>query len=331
MLLIALVIFLVFGFGILFTLREFLKEQHLKIKADIDTMENACAKICQRKDKNEEEILLLNQTLTRTIKMYETGRDICTSLDEERLFERFREDLKKIMSYDECLLLSRDGFDPQRYPTEATFSLSVQETHFGYLVIKGVAASDYTYLGILAGHFALGLKRAKLYKMTQELAITDSLTGLYTRRYAVQRLEEEFERSEAHGMNLSFLMIDVDDFKECNDKYGHLVGDTVLCEIASRIKENIREIDLLARFGGEEFMVVAPNTAKDGAMAIAERIRKGVEASSIRAYDELVKVTVSVGLVSYPVDVKTVEGLIAKADEALYRSKNSGKNKVSAF
>jgi diguanylate cyclase (GGDEF)-like protein len=331
MLLTAVGLFLVFGSWIFVYFKKESQQSYRKIKADIEVMENAHAKICLRKEKNEREIFSLNQALARTIKMYETARDICISLDEDRLFARFKEDLKKIINYEECFLVAEDGFDPQQYPLETVFSLSVHETHFGYLVIKGVAAPDHGPLSILAGHFALGLKRAKLFKMTQELAITDSLTGLYTRRYAIDRFKGEFERSEAHGMNLSFLMIDVDDFKECNDEYGHLVGDAVLCEIANRIKENIREIDLLARFGGEEFMVVAPNTPKEGAVAIAERIRKGVEESSIRAYDEVLKVTVSIGLASYPADIKSVEGLMTKADEALYQAKKSGKNKVSVF
>ncbi len=262
----------------------------------------------------EKEIETKNSELSKTVKIYETARDICSSLDEDKLISRFKEDLNKFIEHAECEFFPEDGFDPSCFPNGSIFPLSVQERCLGYLVVQGTTVQSSPYVGILVGNFALGLKRARLYKMVQDLATTDSLTGLYTRRYALERLKEEFLRSEAHKLNLSFIMIDVDDFKQCNDKSGHLVGDIVLSEIALKIKENIREVDMLARFGGEEFMVFAPNTSKESASIIAERIRKGVEAEPIRAYDEKVKATVSVGLATYPEDAKDSQGLIGKAD-----------------
>ena len=201
----------------------------------------------------------------------------------------------------------------------------------GYLVIRGISLSEQPYLGILAAQFALGLKRARLYKMIQELAITDSVTGLFTRRYAMERLNEEFLRTQAHHLPLSILMIDADNFKECNDKFGHLVGDMVLNEIGRRIREIVREVDMVARFGGEEFLVFAPNTSKESAYLFAERIRRSIEGSFIRAYDEKVHLTVSVGLATYPQDTVHCQDLIEKSDQALYQAKKSGKNKVCIF
>ena len=279
----------------------------------------------------EKEIEEANSELTKTIKIYETARDICSFLDEEKLFSRFKEDLGKFVEHIECLLLPEEGFDAARFADSAVFPVFVKERSLGYLVITGAAVKASPYVGVLVANFALGLKRARLYKMVQDLATTDSLTGLYTRRYALERYKEEFLRTQAHGFNLSFIMIDVDDFKECNDKFGHLVGDFVLTEVARRIRENIREVDMLARFGGEEFMVFAPSTTKESAAIIAERIRRGVDAELIRAYDEKVKITVSVGLACYPEDAKSQEDLIGKADWALYRAKKLGKNKVSIF
>ena len=280
----------------------------------------------------EVELSTLFTAMTRTVKMYETARDIITTLDENELMNRFAEDLKRLMIFDDCRLLPPDS--PGALGVEAPdviFSLSDKETNFGYLFFKGVATGDHPYLGILVRHFALGLKRARLYKTVQELAITDGLTGLYTRRYASERLKEECARSLAHGTPLSFMMIDADNFKQCNDTFGHLVGDIVLIEIARRIKENIRELDLLARFGGEEFMVFAPNTTKEGALVVAERIRESIAGSEIHAYDEKLRVAVSIGIAGCPDDAKMPEDLIGKADWALYQAKKTGKNRVAVF
>lgn len=324
-------LFVVLGFVFFLIVRRLLSGKNEDARSRVRSLASAQKSAIERKEAIEKEISSLNLVLTRTVKMYEAARDICTSLDEEKLISRFKEDLKKLIDYKECLFFSEESFDPGAYPGATILPLAVKETRFGHLVIKGVALDDYPYLAILTGTFALGLKRAKLYKMIQELAITDSLTGLYTRRYAVERLKEEFIRSETHHMNLSFLMIDADNFKDCNDKFGHLVGDIVLCEIGNRIKENIREVDMLARFGGEEFMVFAPNTSKESASLMAERIRKGVESGTIRAYDEKLKTTVSIGVSCYPEDAKKMDDLVGKADWALYQAKKLGRNKVCVF
>ena len=126
-------------------------------------------------------------------------------------------------------------------------------------------------------------------------------------------------------------MIDIDDFKNYNDKFGHLVGDAIIKTIASEIKSNIREIDLLGRFGGEEFLCIFPETTKEGANFAAERIRKAIEAKEIQAYDEVLKATVSVGASTFPSDALNPTELIDKADWALYRAKKMGKNRVCSF
>lgn len=282
----------------------------------------------------ESEITSLNLILSKTVNVYEAARDICTSLlDEEDFFKKFKENLKNMIAYSDCLLLAPgQKLDTRESSGNAVvFPLSVKENHLGALVIKDVSEKDRPYLGILAGQFALGLQRTRLYQMIQELAITDSLTGLYTRRYCLERLREEFERSRAHNLNLTVIMIDADDFKNCNDKMGHLVGDNVLLEIGNRIKSSIREVDMLSRFGGEEFMIFAPNTSKDMAFIIAQRILNSVRETPIRSYDETVNMTVSIGLASYPVDAKNPEDIIGKADWSLYQAKRMGKNRVCVF
>ena len=184
---------------------------------------------------------------------------------------------------------------------------------------------------ILGHQFALALRRVKLYEEIEELAVTDSLTGVHTRRYFIERFEEELKRSITRKIDLSLLMIDVDYFKTFNDKYGHLTGDQILHGVGKVIKDHIREIDIVGRFGGEEFCVVLPVTDRYGANFAAERIRSAVETTAIKAYDTTVRVTVSIGIATFPADGKTSAEVIDKADWALYRAKKKGRNCICAF
>lgn len=312
------------------------RSSFLDIKSKESDLASLSASLHQAFDEKRElenNIFSLSNSFAKTVKMYEAARDICVTLEETKLVERFREDLGKLVGCDECEVLKADSNEPgiALGEKDLLLPLELQDMKLGYLYVKGIPEGQRQYLDILAKNFCLGLKRSKLYRITQELAITDSLTGLYTRRYAMERLREELRRPQAQGSAFTFLMIDADNFKECNDRFGHLVGDMVLIEISRRIRESIREVDLLARFGGEEFMVVAPKTGKEAAFSIAERIRRCIEDSLVQAYDEKLKATVSIGLASYPVDATSMEDLIGKADWALYEAKKLGKNKVCVF
>jgi len=160
------------------------------------------------------------------------------------------------------------------------------------------------------------------------LAITDSLTGVSSRRYLMERFSEEIERSRKFKYNFSFLMVDIDHFKDYNDRYGHLVGDAILREVSKSIKENIRQIDLVGRYGGEEFSVILTETDKEGARLAAERIRQAIENKHIRIYDEDLRVTISIGVSIFPDDAYEARQLIEKADQALYQAKQAGRNRV---
>jgi diguanylate cyclase (GGDEF)-like protein len=144
----------------------------------------------------------------------------------------------------------------------------------------------------------------------------------------MDRLKEEVDRAQRLELSFSVGMVDVDHFKQCNDKHGHLVGDAVLKKIAEKLKNSVREVDMIARYGGEEFCVVLPETTKTLAMSVAERLRKSVESKEIKAFDENVKVTVSVGVATYPEDGEDVDALIERADTALYKAKRAGRNRV---
>jgi len=183
-------------------------------------------------------------------------------------------------------------------------------------------------LSLVANQLSLQLSRIHLYGQVEALAVTDALTGLSVRRYFLERAKEELERSKRHQLSCTVLMTDLDHFKEKNDTYGHLVGDVVLRDVAALLKRNLREIDLIARFGGEEFILLLIETQIDQAMPIAQRLKQLVEVHPIRAYDELLTQTLSIGAAGFPEHGQTLEELIERADQALYAAKHAGRNRV---
>jgi diguanylate cyclase (GGDEF)-like protein len=266
--------------------------------------------------------------------LYDMTKEITTKSHEQEAFDVFRSTLKANVSFEDCRLIQVEGdrrkqsMDPKEY---LVFPIKGHQNLLGHIGIKGLSDQDKDKFIILAHQFALALQRVKLYQEVEQSAITDSLTGAHTRRYLMDRLEEEMDRSALHKMSLSVLMIDVDHFKGFNDQYGHLVGDQVLRSISLMIEENIREIDYVGRYGGEEFCAVLPDTDSEGGFFVAERIRKAIEEAEIDAYDTKIKVTVSLGIASFPQDAKAALELIDKADWALYRSKKRGRNCVTSF
>ncbi len=181
---------------------------------------------------------------------------------------------------------------------------------------------------IVSGQLALGLQRVALYGQVQESATHDGLTGLLVRRTFQERLQEEVERALRQSAPVTFLMVDLDRFKQVNDTYGHLVGDVVLREVATLIRGSVREMDLVGRYGGEEFGVLLPAADRELGIQIAERIRRTIESTPIRAYDEEIHVTVSVGVALVPLQASEAEELVEKADQAMYRAKEMGRNRT---
>ena len=163
-------------------------------------------------------------------------------------------------------------------------------------------------------------------------AITDGLTGLYNHRHFYNRLEFEINRAARANSPVSVLILDVDNFKKYNDRYGHPKGDEVLRKCSAALRESVRGVDIAARYGGEEFAVILAETDKKGAIVVAENIRRAIE--GLRFSDEegdaTHNVTVSIGVSSYPADTKEVNDLVKKADDALYTAKREGKNRVCA-
>ena len=160
------------------------------------------------------------------------------------------------------------------------------------------------------------------------LSVTDGLTQVFNHRYFQSRLKEEFRRAQRYEENLALMLVDLDHFKNVNDRFGHQAGDLVLREVALAIKANIRDTDVVARYGGEEFVVLLPKTQRPGALTVAERVWSGV--ASVKAGPQRTHpVTLSIGVSSYPgEDVDTPESLLQTADEALYTAKRTGRNRI---
>ncbi|NVN98708.1 MAG: diguanylate cyclase [Geobacteraceae bacterium] len=177
---------------------------------------------------------------------------------------------------------------------------------------------------------ALALDNAGRYSVAKDLLNIDELTGLYNYRYLEIALEREMKRAERYGLSMSVIFLDVDMLKLVNDTYGHLVGSRVLKEVASVIKSSVREVDIVIRYGGDEYTIILIETGKQGAAIVAERIRKTIANQNFILGENLeVKLTASLGFACYPEDTKSKLELLEMADRAMYFGKESGKNTVS--
>ena len=188
-------------------------------------------------------------------------------------------------------------------------------------------SEDLRILDILCDLGAVSLENANFYKQTLDLAITDGLTGLYLRRYFLDRLKEELSRSLRNAVDCSLLMIDIDNFKNYNDRYGHSAGDIVL-KTLSKVLRRFVTTGISARYGGEEFAVILPETSKIEAKRIADGIRNAIKKETIELRRIKTNVTVSIGGATFPEDALLQDELILKADERLYMAKRQGKDRV---
>lgn len=188
---------------------------------------------------------------------------------------------------------------------------------------------DLRFLTTMGDLGAIAIENAQLYNHVQQLAIRDGLTGLYLRRYLMERLGQELSRHLSNGNEMSFVMIDIDKFKAYNDKFGHMAGDIVLKTVGSLLYEFFDQPgQLVSRYGGEEFAVLLADCSKEKAAELADELRKLVEMKMVILRREKTKITVSIGVAVFPGDAKMQDELIHKADQALYRAKEFGRNQV---
>jgi diguanylate cyclase (GGDEF)-like protein len=198
----------------------------------------------------------------------------------------------------------------------------------------GPAFTDHEaeLLKVVAGSLALALRNAEAHSHVQTLAMTDGLTGLLNRRAFMYYLERELKETERFGTPLALLMMDLDHFKTVNDRYGHLTGDRLLNEVAGLLSRAVRAMDVVTRYGGEEFALILRRTALSQATVLAERIRAKIDRHAFVANDIRIPLTMSMGIVTLPnPQLMHVEDLIAAADKTLYQAKARGRNRVEVY
>lgn len=320
--------------------------------------EDARLAIAQR----EEALDQLGRRMQELQAVSEITEMVHSTLDFERVGPRVLEVLAKVIGLETCCLfvidkeksetlfsasigavdkLSTGGFarGDGGYPSsDDHFSCMAAFDHSETMVlfcadandIENLTDEDRLVLSAVASELVVAVENSRLYKLTTKLAVTDELTGLANYRHLQNRLEEEIERARRYDKHLSLLMLDVDDFKDFNDRYGHIAGDAALAEIATVMERVVREVDLVARYGGEEFSVVLPETDTTGAFVAAEKIREAIAEHRLRdgAGDRCCHVTVSVGVATFPTHGVDREAILKEADGALYEAKSGGKNRV---
>lgn len=238
----------------------------------------------------------------------------------------------------------RPAPDERRYKTRSfiSYPIAVGGRKVGVLNMTDKAGggdydeADLGLLDLIAPQMALALDRVEWHSKAtqfQLLSITDPLTGLVNRRYLEERLQEELERSKRHRFAMSFMMVDIDDFKNYNDTHGHQAGDLALEMTAQCLKTALRSADVAARYGGEEFSILLPQTSLSEARVIAERIRRRIERTQFPhgKNQPLGAVTVSIGISAFGPEADTPASVIYAADRALYVAKSRGKNCCEAF
>lgn len=198
-------------------------------------------------------------------------------------------------------------------------------------VNKNISEYEKNVLEILTNQMSIAISNALLFEKVNLMATTDGLTGVFNHRYFQEKLTDEIERALRYGEKFVLMLLDIDHFKKVNDTYGHPVGDLVLKSVSKILKSTTRKVDIVARYGGEEFAIIMVQTDKQGAIKFAERLRKAIEESEVITQGGKLKVTVSIGLSSFPDDAKDKSLLIERADKALYKAKKGGRNRVVPY
>jgi diguanylate cyclase (GGDEF)-like protein len=226
---------------------------------------------------------------------------------------------------------SEGGDSSETGTVEKLEQVTMLLNRLGLVFFDGAMRQDGKEEGL--GQDVLAIEYALLYERTRQMAITDRLTGLYNFGYFLERLKEEKIRAERYHRLLSLVILDLDHFKIFNDANGHPAGNEVLKKVARILKEEAREVDVVARYGGEELVLILPETSRKRASELARRILRRVEETTFDHMESqpLGKVTLSAGVATFPVDASNEESLIKAADESLYEAKSKGRNRVESY
>jgi diguanylate cyclase (GGDEF)-like protein len=250
---------------------------------------------------------------------------------EGMTFEIITDEVSKKVNDPICALLKTEHF--------VTVPLKAKQKTIGLILVDNmitkepITKDDLRILTMFANQAGLAIENSHLYEKTVGLSHSDSLTNLINHGRFQYLLSKEIKRATKIKKPLSLIMIDIDNFKKFNDALGHPAGDDVLINLAKLFKRTCRSSDIIARYGGEEFVIVLPDTSKESAWGLAERLRQGVEKAVFvgEQVQPHKKLTISLGLASYPQDAKNKDALIALADAALYQAKAAGKNRTFIY
>jgi diguanylate cyclase (GGDEF)-like protein len=240
---------------------------------------------------------------------------------------------ERVLSLDLSMLATEFLHDDDSNSTVVSAPLIAKNSLFGVIIAlndkdrRPFTEDDVHLLTIMANQAAIAFENYILYKKLEVESITDGLTGIYNYRFLIRSINLEMKRARRFGYACAFVMIDVDNLKEYNDRHGHLSGSRALRDIAQVITKNCREIDLVAKYGGDEFALLLPHTGLEGALRLGERMLKAIRHFKFDGVTPEM-LTCSMGVAVYPDDARTVETLIERADAALYLAKSQGKNSV---
>lgn len=231
---------------------------------------------------------------------------------------------KKFSNFEEIISILKESFEEKKGIRRKKIKIVIDgesnKSFYFYLTTEVYTRENMDYFLIILDDIT-SLERSR--KKLEDLSIKDSLTSLFNRRYIYRTLKQEINRVKRFNREFTILMIDIDDFKVINDTYGHIKGDEVLKEMSEILLINLRNIDVLGRYGGEEFMVILPETNSNEAYFVAERMRRAIEKTKIKE----LQLTISIGVAQY-INGEEYKATIERADKGLYEAKRTGKNKV---
>jgi diguanylate cyclase (GGDEF)-like protein len=263
------------------------------------------------------------------------GQQLQTSLEPQRILGLFFREIQQLVPLDALNYQHQDSdlrleFG-QRGHHSVSYSLSHEGEQLGELVFRRnqrFSELDQGNLESLLSALLFPMRNALLYRAATQSALRDPLTDTGNRIAMDQTLEREIEMSRRHLMPLSLLMLDIDHFKNVNDSYGHNAGDEVLKAVATAIKNQLRNVDMVFRFGGEEFLILLSNTTREAAAMVGERLRMAAQAEEYQADGNAIELTVSLGC-STLLPGESAESLLRRADSALYVAKREGRNRLA--